>query len=169
MSQLVNRRSLSAPGFRSESSNLGVPVPTLLSFRSNAVVPRLRQLVGDWCIFLDLRRERVGDSAPMTQTTSACLFVSSFTATLHVAPDRAGTSESLLVPFRAAELDGFVSSGRGDHHSDPMKHDSNENLRCRPVVWSANNCRCGAHSGSLMPVVRAPTKARGRTPMVPGG
>ena len=39
MSQLANRRSLSVPGFRSTRSNLGVPVPISLPFRSNALFP----------------------------------------------------------------------------------------------------------------------------------
>lgn len=39
MSQLAHRRSLSIPGFRSARSNLGLPVPNSLSFRSNARLP----------------------------------------------------------------------------------------------------------------------------------
>jgi len=44
MSQLVNWRSLSVPGFRSTRSNLRLPVPTLLSLRSDAS-DRLRLVV----------------------------------------------------------------------------------------------------------------------------
>lgn len=42
-SQVADRRSISVPGFRSTRSNLGVPVPISLSFRSNALYAGPRQ------------------------------------------------------------------------------------------------------------------------------
>ena len=43
MSQLANRGSLTIPGFRGASSNLGLPVPTSLRCRSKPCISMDRQ------------------------------------------------------------------------------------------------------------------------------